>query len=121
MRRKNSFKYKLAVGGRQWAMACATIGVLLLTIVIGNAQEVLLDLGMNPVVAKKYHEAKNSSIKIEQVLDTVSLPFLDDFSKENIYPDVLLWLDSNAFINRTFPIAPPTSIANNLLIIPCIL
>lgn len=71
--------------------------------------EVLLDFTTNPVLVKKYQEIKNSALKINPtILDTVSLPFLDDFSKESIYPDALLWLDSNVFINRDYPIAPPT-------------
>ena len=71
-----------------------------------------MDLGVNPVIAKKYHEIKNSALKINPVkLDTIDIsvnPFLDDFSKDNIYPDASLWLDSNVFINRDYPIAPPT-------------
>jgi len=33
---------------------------------------------------------------------------LDDFSKDGIYPDSAWWLDKDAFINRDYPIAPPT-------------
>jgi len=77
-----------------------------------HTQEVLMDLTINPVIAKKYHEIKNSPLKINPVkLDTIDISvkgFLDDFSKENIYPDSSLWLDSNVFINRDYPIAPPT-------------
>ncbi|MBI4930135.1 MAG: T9SS type A sorting domain-containing protein [Bacteroidetes bacterium] len=73
------------------------------------SQEVLMDLTTNPVVVKKYNEVRNSTLRINPVkLDTVSLPFLDDFSKDDIYPDAFLWLDSNVFINRDYPIAPPT-------------
>lgn len=75
------------------------------------SQEVLSNLTTNPVVAKKYQErqaVKYSSNKLLSVPDTLSLPFLDDFSKEDIYPDASLWLDSLVYINRQYPIAPPT-------------
>ena len=53
--------------------------------------------------------SNNNALKTKSsVLDTVDLPFLDDFSKDNIYPDAAFWLDSNVFINRNLPIAPPT-------------
>ena len=83
--------------------------ILLFISTVSFSQEVLTDLGMNPVLAKKYQTEKNNLQKLNAVkLDTISLPFLDDFSKEDIYPDASLWLDSNVFINRDYPIAPPT-------------
>ena len=69
----------------------------------------LTDLTINPIIAEKYYETQNSNLKIiPATLDTIDLPFFDDFSKDNIYPDAGLWLDSNVFINRDYPIAPPT-------------
>lgn len=74
------------------------------------SQEVLTDLTINPALSKKYHELKTANLLSKQSSssDTLSLPFLDDFSKDGIYPDASLWLDSNVFVNRDYPIAPPT-------------
>ncbi len=40
--------------------------------------------------------------------DTLSLPFLDDFSYNGPYPDKGLWLDDNAYVNNTFALRPPS-------------
>ncbi len=81
----------------------------ILQLTICNSQEVLRTFSINPKIAIKYAGRKNFSLKKNPaILDTISLPFFDDFSKEDIYPDASLWLDSNVFINRDYPIAPPT-------------
>ncbi|MBI4946060.1 MAG: T9SS type A sorting domain-containing protein [Bacteroidetes bacterium] len=74
------------------------------------AQEVVTVLTSNPILARKYNEhiiSKNPYL-LSATFDTLNLPFLDDFSKEGVYPDNALWLDKDAFINRSYPIAPPT-------------
>ena len=77
--------------------------------IICSAQEVITTFNFNPSVTKKYQEIKNNTLKKNPVtLDTLSLPFMDDFSKEDVYPDATLWTDSSVFINRDYPIAPPT-------------
>lgn len=73
------------------------------------AQAVLTDLQVNPVVAKKWQQVKayrsSSSAKMVQpALDT--LPFLDDFSKESVYPDSSMWIGRSVYVNRTYPVAP---------------
>ena len=65
------------------------------------------DLQMNPVVAQKFKEFKiqhaNSSAKLTPVIiDTLSLPFLDDFSKDGVYPDTALWIN-NSVLRCTRP------------------
>ena len=35
------------------------------------------------------------------------LPFFDDFSHSNLYPDSTKWTDNNAFVNDGFPLCPP--------------
>jgi len=40
--------------------------------------------------------------------DTLTLPFFDDFSTSNIYPDSSKWLNNQVFVNNQFPIFPPT-------------
>jgi len=36
------------------------------------------------------------------------IPFVDDFSSNQIYPDQNKWLDKLVFVNNRFPIAPPS-------------
>jgi hypothetical protein len=51
---------------------------------------------------------KKSTNATKAVVDTLLLPFFDDFSKITVYPDHKLWEDDLAFINATFPIDPVT-------------
>ncbi len=83
--------------------------IFFLSSYILHGQEFLTSFRSNPVLIQKFAEIKNNTLKKQPpVVNTVTLPFFDDFSKENIYPDAALWLDSNVFINRDYPIAPPT-------------
>lgn len=87
-----------------------TFAFCLLPFALCFAQEVVTPLTCNPVLVRHYNElvtAKKFHL-YSIASDTLSLPFLDDFSKESIYPDTALWLDKDAFINRDLPIAPPT-------------
>ena len=89
--------------------------------------EVKLPLTCNPVI-KEYLVKQNQELRVKSqerrlfhldscILhlltapspDTLSLPFIDDFSKPvGIWPDSKLWLDSGCFINTTFCDNPPT-------------
>jgi hypothetical protein len=42
------------------------------------------------------------------ILDTLDLPFFDDFSRNQGYPDPELWTDKFAFINNSYPVDPPS-------------
>jgi len=74
--------------------------------------EGLTNLSFNPVVAKESYIIKNNSVSYKTTAvilpDTISLPFKDDFSKNSVFPDTAWWLDKYVFINRDYPIAPPT-------------
>jgi len=65
------------------------------------SQEVVSDLVSNPILEGNKFES-NSSKSI------ISLPFIDDFSYNfpRVNPD--LWEQSAVFVNRTYPINPPT-------------
>lgn len=39
---------------------------------------------------------------------SISLPFFDDFSYDQHYPDTALWEDAHVYINQTYGQAPPT-------------
>lgn len=41
-------------------------------------------------------------------IDTLDLPFFDDFTSSQIYPDMRLWMDSMVYINSSFPISAPS-------------
>lgn len=41
-------------------------------------------------------------------LDTLDLPFFDDFSRETAWPNQLMWMDSSVYVNYGFAINPPT-------------
>jgi hypothetical protein len=41
-------------------------------------------------------------------IDSVDLPFIDDFFYEGPYPDADLWLDNNVYINSTMAFNPPS-------------
>jgi len=103
-------KYKSTVGSLQSTIFCLTFLICNLQFVICNSQEVVTPLTCNPILVHKYNELVNEKkFHLHSAAsDTLSLPFLDDFSKEGVYPDSALWLDKGAFINRTYPIAPPT-------------
>lgn len=73
-----------------------------------SGQEIISGLSGNPVVEKYYQEHNQNgnykSIFIKH--NPLSLPFYDDFSVMNIYPDSNLWIDDEAYINAEFPLYP---------------
>lgn len=67
-------------------------------------QEVLSPLPSNPTI-KKYLTARVLSTN---ALDTISLPFRDDFSNSFVVPNARLWTDRHVFINTDMADSPPT-------------
>ncbi len=64
------------------------------------AQEVVTGLQSNNALNKANPDwAVRKSISLS---DTLSLPFFDDFSGRNIFPDVDKWSDNYVFINNTY-------------------
>lgn len=86
-------------------MKMKCIYILIVLTIYGNikSQPVLLKLQHNPILSQEWKQYKSNLS-----LDTLKLPFFDDFSKNNIYPDSKLWLDQNVYVNRTFGLNPPT-------------
>jgi len=65
-------------------------------------------------VLQNFHKA-NPTYQFQGILkskfgkrDTLELPFFDDFSESNLYPDSTKWLNNQVYINNDFPIQPPT-------------
>ncbi len=72
------------------------------------AQETESSINFNPLLFYSSHkQTKFRSI------DTLHLPFMDDFSYPIInagskYPDASKWEDRDVYINTTFPVSPPS-------------
>lgn len=70
------------------------------------SQEVLVNIG-NPVLQKYSQEyLERHSFKTTMEVDTLELPFFDDFANSFVYPDSTKWLDKFAFINNDYAIDP---------------
>ena len=82
--------------------------LLISSLIVFSQSEVLTNLQINPVVFSKWKESVSVNAKMTSIVDTLSLPFLDDFSKENVYPSDLFWMDKSVFINRDYAVAPVT-------------
>ena len=89
-----------------------TSALTALAILLGfclKAQEQLRPLSANlqliPVPAKNTLASRTASVT---GLDTI--PFFEDFSysPNSPYPTIYHWIDSNVYINHSFPIAPPS-------------
>ncbi len=65
-----------------------------------NAQEVVSVLVSNPLLLEQAKINKNQS--------SLSLPFFDDFSYDSPSVDDNLWYNSSVYVNRNYPVNPPT-------------
>jgi hypothetical protein len=65
------------------------------------AQESITNLISNPKLSQKPFE-------ISQTKSILNLPFFDDFSYNNQIVDRSLWEKSSVYVNRNYPINPPT-------------
>ena len=64
-----------------------------------NSQETIVELKSNPY---------SSNIKLNINKSLVALPFFDDFSYNSNSVSSNNWLSSSVFLNRTYPINPPS-------------
>lgn len=81
--------------------------ILIFILAIGglNAQIKIVPLEYNPEI-EKYKAEKLQIDNQRSSVDTLSLPFIEDFAMFSIYPDNSLWLDSEVFINNSYPDTP---------------
>ncbi|MDD3860107.1 MAG: T9SS type A sorting domain-containing protein [Bacteroidales bacterium] len=81
--------------------------ILIVTSILSlYSQEVLVNIG-NPFLQKYSSEyLKQNSLKATMTVDTLELPFFDDFANSFVYPDSTKWLDKFAFINNDYAIDP---------------
>ncbi len=61
-------------------------------------------LSSNP----KLQNIKKLASKKASIPDTLSLPFIDDFAYDSLYPSQNLWLDRDVYINNNFAVNPPS-------------
>lgn len=73
------------------------IAILLAFITNLTGQEAVIGLTSNPVL-KNMPSRSAKSFSAE----TLTLPFFDDFSGSDVYPDPGKWSDDNVFINNTY-------------------
>ncbi|MDP2189633.1 MAG: T9SS type A sorting domain-containing protein [Sphingobacteriaceae bacterium] len=69
----------------------------------GMAQEVITPLASNPLQAQY-----NANFRIANRLDTINLPFVDDFSGSQVTPSATRWTDRFVYVNTDMAEAPPT-------------
>ena len=70
--------------------------------VFAQLKEVSLD---NNILLQK-NKIKTTINKAISTVDTLELPFFDDFSQKSIFPSSNFWIDSNVFLNNSFPDTP---------------
>lgn len=68
-----------------------------------QAQEVITPLRSNPLQAQQ-----NAAFRVANELDTLVLPFVDDFSGTLVSPATSRWTDRFVFINTDMANSPPT-------------
>lgn len=68
------------------------------------SQGVITGLSDNPVLSSE----RNKIRKTQTIIDTLDLPFFDDFAIPGPYPDIEKWQDAYAFINNSYPVNPPS-------------
>lgn len=71
-------------------------------------QEYLTGLSSNPVIENYLQTTDPEDLYKSKILTfkPLDLPFYDDFSGSNIYPDTSLWTDNYAYINAQYPYYP---------------
>ncbi len=72
------------------------------------AQEYTISLNGNPQIKSYLKKHPNSEKKYTASKDPLELPFWDDFSDSNMYPNSNLWQDQTAYINNTLAVNPPS-------------
>lgn len=76
--------------------------LVLITPFIGVSQEVLSELTTNPII----HAHSQLGIPKAALGDTITLPFVDDFSELGIYPNPAYWMDDFAYVNAFYAVNP---------------
>lgn len=70
------------------------------------SQEILTSFGNLTLRTYSTEYFKKNNLKETAVMDTLALPFFDDFANSFMFPDSTKWIDKFAFINNDFSIDP---------------
>ena len=79
-----------------------------------SQKDTLLELGINNSIRATYNNSigdPNSPFTKKSTQNNkvaLTLPFIDDFSQNNIFPDANLWQDIDAHVNSNFADNPPS-------------
>ncbi len=87
------------------ARLCAIATLLALSIADSLAQGVVVTA---PVTAPAARPVKQSGLRSWGLLDTLPLPFFEDFTSTQVVPDRRLWTGRHVYVNRTFSDAAPS-------------
>ncbi|MFW5793513.1 MAG: T9SS type A sorting domain-containing protein [Bacteroidota bacterium] len=78
--------------------------IVILSTLFCNSQEFLVPLERNSELFLHSDDLNRKSAEIDS--DTLILPFFDDFTNSDFFPDNQLWADSFVFINSSFGYRP---------------
>jgi hypothetical protein len=92
----NLLKYRTFIGRRFFA-----VSGLLLAVTAGRAQEHVAPVLYNPVV-----EMRSTVVEPVQKPTALSLPFFEDFTGYDVYPDPARWMDRKVYVNNTMGVDP---------------
>lgn len=86
-----------------------TVLLIIFTFYQSKAQEQLIPLTTNQALINAARLNKEHHAPLQRASSvSLPLPFIDDFSKPGIYPQTILWTDSNVFINNNYGDLPVT-------------
>ena len=82
--------------------------VIILFYLNSYAQESVSGLLYYPGMSKDDVEGKTTLKSLNGLVDTLNLPFFDDFVQDKHSPDPSKWLDNYVYINQTLAVDPPS-------------
>lgn len=82
-----------------------SIILLTLTSLVASSQEVVTGLFRNFQLDQK---AVRPQLKKGTADEPLALPFVDDFSRDSLYPSIDRWADRQVFVNNTFSVNQPS-------------
>jgi len=82
---------------------CYNIILIFLVFFISSAFGQLKETSLDNNILLQGNKIMRKSV---QVVDTLELPFFDDFTQNSVYPSSKFWLDSNVFVNNSFADTP---------------
>lgn len=94
----NQNKYKKHISKIGMGKRYILILILSIAVFYGQAQSIKF----NPIQFRNDGEKSKNEIKLRAIGDSLDLPFLDDFTSTNKYPDQRMWIGNQVYINNTF-------------------